>query len=208
MRERHFVLGLAPLPAPTEASHRWDNTYKEWRAALQRLLSDLEKPPVSAFVSLRHGNEYRRAPVHANGDEVVRFRSRAYAAPPWLEVAIVIVGSPAVAAACYKLLKAWIDARAGRQIRLKFGSWQADFKGFSERKVAKLFRLLATIAAEESKGAEAPFAHSVEAFLTERFVKQEGLTASTVNQVQPETAGAKARSKRSRRVVKKKRRTV
>jgi hypothetical protein len=133
VRDRHLVVGLVPLPAPQEESHRWDEKHGEWRAALRELLSDLEKHPVSAFVTLREGDAYRRTPVHANGHEEVQARRVAYAEPPCLEVAIVVLGSPAVAAACYKLLKAWIDARAGRRIRLKFGGFPPSERAVAQR---------------------------------------------------------------------------
>lgn len=39
-------------------------------------------------------------------------------------------------------MKLWVTAKAGRKIKLKFGDWEADFRGLSQRQVVKVFQVL------------------------------------------------------------------
>jgi hypothetical protein len=172
-------ISVIPIPAPSERSGKWDEEYGEWRAQIRNLAHGLEVE-ATCGVEWRLGNLYRRAPTHANGDEEVGARRTAQAHPSWLEL-LVGFGSPAVAAALYKVITAWLRARAGRQIKLKFGHWEANFKGFSERKIAKLLRVLSEVAAAESRSPSGFYKHPVEAERISRFVKEDGIPASIIS---------------------------
>jgi hypothetical protein len=56
--------------------------------------------------------------------------------------AAVLVASTGVPIAAYQLLKAWIDARNGRKLKIKVGDIEVEATQLAEKEVLRIFELL------------------------------------------------------------------
>jgi hypothetical protein len=135
MKWAPFFIGLVLVPSPEEEFITYDEKCMAWaeeRKSLSRQIESVSSP--AAHVERRMGYSYRWQPIPVDGDasRSLRYKLAAHKSPQFEEL-LIGFATPAVAAAIYKILIAWINARAGREIKLKFGDWQADFKGFSQR---------------------------------------------------------------------------
>jgi len=123
-------------------------------------------------------------PVCADIYRSKRLRPAAHAIPQWHEI-VVGISSASLAAAFVKILKAWLSARSSRQIKLKFGNWQVDFKGLSVRQVRKLFDVLQGLA-QESPALVPDKYQALESRRIKGLLKNAGIEAATLKALRSE----------------------
>ncbi len=149
-----FYIGVIPFPSPGEYPPPFPDSLR----ALSSLEEELKTISGSAiYTESRWGYTYRSEPIkladkrHKKTEKKVEPSDGGAPCPmdpAWVQL-VVGLASSGLAVAFYKVLKAWIEARAGRKIKLKFGKWEADFTGLNQRQVIKLFRELQNISTEK-----------------------------------------------------------
>jgi hypothetical protein len=70
------------------------------------------------------------------------FEGRELLAPGIVRETVLLIASSGVTTGIYKLLKAWIDARNGRKLKIKVGDIEVEASQMKEEHVLRIFELL------------------------------------------------------------------
>jgi len=123
-------------------------------------------PRYSGWSELRLEVEHLDRRAQATPRERYLWGSTAYAFSENLTFALTV--SSAVATAVYQLLKAWVDARNGRKLKIKVGDIEVEATQMNEDDVLRIFELLEektdrkkirAALIEAGKGGDRPNAH-------------------------------------------------
>lgn len=178
-----FSISLVPLPSADEKPQDYGKGNLEWQNEIQRLCFDLTKE-LDVDIKSNLGSEFRFLPIGIAGRSntpLVAHEKGASFQPEWISEIVLAISSPAVAAGLYKILKAWIKARAGREVMIKFGNWETRFKGLGEKQIERLFEKLLKIS-EEMKNLELNEAISIEKKSMNKLIEELDLTAEQLKQ--------------------------
>ena len=171
-----FLIGVVPVVSKKRPTSYLDNEFAVWTKEIRSLESSFFDAEM--YAESRIGNAYRWMPVSPDIDRNTRLRRASHSFPQWHEI-VVGVSSPILATAFFKVLKEWLSARSSRQIKLKFGNWQVDFKGLSVRQVRKLFEVLQGLA-QESPALMPDKYQALESRRIKGLLKDEGVEAATL----------------------------
>jgi len=210
-----FFIGLVLVPSPEERFITYDEKWQGWekdRKRLTRRLESMSSPP--PHIQRRNDNSYIWEGIPVDGFERSSNRHRPAAHGfPQLGDLLIGLATPAVATTFYKLLKVWIEAKAGPEVKLKFGDWQADFKGLSQRQVMKLFQALYDISKysnESSKDIKKWLNfEKVESKSLTALVKEEGIKAERLEDAKQKSFSKRVGSKKtsSKKITRKKKKS-
>lgn len=152
MSEERFSLALIPLPSPDEEPSDYGEKSVAWQSELDKIKSDLLADSSSVVdVKLNLGHQTRWRPISPVASRIPPFDIAAPRfdhnyIPDWLPELVLVLSSPAFVTSLFRFARTWIKAKAGREIKIKFGSFEVDFKGMDEKKVAQLLQQLQNLA--------------------------------------------------------------
>lgn len=185
MSSAFFSISLVPVPSPNEKPQEYGKANVQWQNEIQRLCFDVTKE-LNVSLNPNFGSEFRFLPIGIWGrwdTPSVAHEKGAGFQPDWISEIVLAISSPAVAAGLYKILKAWIKAKAGREVMIKFGKWETRFKGLSEKQIERLFENLLRIS-ERMKNLELDEAISMEKESMNQLIEKLDLTIEPLEQSQ------------------------